>query len=131
MKGEDENTDELTTQDFQNMINHISKKDKKKYQFILRAGPDFHFVLYGLFKKIWESEERPETWKNTTLIQLYKMKGSKFDFANQRFIHTKDDISKSFEHILVAKFKPKIMENCSKFQIGSIPSHRPGEHLFT
>jgi hypothetical protein len=26
--------------------------------------------------------------------------------------------------------KPKIVEKCSKFQIGGMPGHRPSEHLF-
>ena len=28
------------------------------------------------------------------------------------------------------KAKPKIVQNCTKFQIGSIPGHQPAEHLF-
>ena len=29
------------------------------------------------------------------------------------------------------KAKPKIIEGCSKFQIGALPKHRSQEHLFT
>ena len=54
----------------------------------------------------------------------------KKDFGNQRFIHTKEDIPKAFEQIVINKAKPKIVQNCSKFQIGSIPGHQPAEHLF-
>ena len=32
---------------------------------------------------------------------------------------------------MVDKSKTKIIEKCSKFQIGGIPGHRPQEHLFT
>jgi hypothetical protein len=31
----------------------------------------------------------------------------------------------------VDKAKEKMIEKCSKFQIGGIPGHRPQEHLFT
>ena len=27
--------------------------------------------------------------------------------------------------------KPKLIQRCSKFQIGGVPGHRPQEHLFT
>ena len=40
-------------------------------------------------------------------------------------------IPKAFEHIVVMKTKPKIINGCSKFQIGAIPSHQSQEHLFS
>ena len=64
-------------------------------------------------------------------MQLYKGKGNKSEFCNQRFIHTKEEIPKFFEHILTHKIKPKITENCSKFQIGSISKHQASVHLFS
>ena len=65
------------------------------------------------------------------LLILIIKKNSKFKFENQRFIHTKDQIPKSFEHIVTAKMKPKIVKNSSKYQIGAMPNHRASEHLFT
>ena len=32
--------------------------------------------------------------------------------------------------MVVEKFKPVVLENMSKFQIGGKPGHRPAEHLF-
>ena len=52
-------------------------------------------------------------------------------FSNQRFIHSKEDVPKAFEQIVINKSKPKIVSNCTKFQIGSIPGHQAAEHLFT
>ena len=65
------------------------------------------------------------------MIQLYKGKGDKSDFGNQRFIHIKEEIPKSFEHIVVTKMKPIIIKYVSKYQIGAIPGHQASEHLFT
>jgi hypothetical protein len=63
-------------------------------------------------------QARPSTWQNTTCIQLYKGKGRKEEFSNQRFIHLKEDeIPKGFEHIVMNKVKPRLMKNGSKFQI--------------
>ena len=55
----------------------------------------------------------------------------KDEFSNQRFIHTKDEIPKGFEYIVVDKVKPTIVKNCTKYQIGAIPGHQAAEHLFT
>ena len=74
---------------------------------------------------------KPTQWDNTVAHQLYKGKEVKSKLSNQRFIHTKDEIPKSFEHILMTKAKPKIVEGCTKFQIGAIPKHQSQEHLFT
>ena len=70
-------------------------------------------------------------WENTVCHQLYKGKGEKQDFSNQRFIHTKEDVPKGFEQIVINKAKPIMVKNCSKYQIGAIPGHQPAEHLFT
>ena len=86
--------------------------------------------MFFLFKTVWDNETKPDQWKQTTLIQLYKGKGDPCDFSNQRFIHMKDYIPKSFEQIVVSKVKPKIVSNVSKFQIGALPGHQASEHLF-
>ena len=79
----------------------------------------------------WDSETKPSVWENTIAHQLYKGKGEKSQLSNHRFIHTKDEVPKSFEHILITKAKPKIVAGCTKFQIGAIPKHQSQEHLFT
>merc|ERR1711971_1371275 len=109
----------------------LKKKNKDKYAFIVKSGKGFQNILYSLFKTVWECERRPMQWINTIIIQLYKGKGDKCDFSNQRFIHMKEDIPKSFEQIVVTKMKPFIIKNVSKYQIGAIPGHQSSEHLFT
>ena len=74
---------------------------------------------------------KPQQWRNTVIIQLYKGKGRKDEFNNQRNIHTKEETPKVFEGIIVDKSKEKIVKYCSKFQIGGIPGHRAAEHLFS
>jgi hypothetical protein len=62
---------------------------------------------------------------------LFKGAGKKSNLSNYRFIHTKDENPKAFEHIVISKAKAKIVKGCSKFQIGAIPNHQSQEHLFT
>ena len=117
--------------DFGKLLKNLKKKNKEKYQFILKAGTDFLRVLYSLFKKTWESGRKPKQWEKTTAHQLYKGKGKATEFKNQRFIHTKDQNPKAFEHVLMEKAKPRIINGCTKYQIGALPKHRSQEHLFT
>ena len=71
------------------------------------------------------------SWEKSNSTILYKGKGSKNDFGNRRFIHSKDQIPKCFESLVIEKAKPKIVQQCSKFQIGGLPGHQAAEHLFT
>ena len=87
--------------------------------------------MFSLFSNIWQSEDKPQQWRNTVIVQLYKGKGSKFEFNCQRNLHMKEAEPKLFEGIVVDKSKNKLTRARSKFQIGGIPGHRPQEHLFS
>ena len=127
---ENQTCEELTVNNFEELLTDLSKKDKKKYQFILRAGKSYQDLLFTLYSKIWDSETKPSSWKKTVCHQLYKGKGDKRQFSNQRFIHTKEDIPKAFEQIVVKKARSKLVKSCTKFQIGAIPGHQAAEHLY-
>ena len=123
----DEEEDTITKEDFDKRLKLLKSKCKDKYSFILKSGEGFKNCIYELFCKIWATENKPEQWRNTIIVQLYKSKGDPSDFN----IHTKEEYPKFFEGIVVDKSKDKIIKKCSKFQIGGIPGHRPQEHLFT
>ena len=98
---------------------------------LLSSGDGLKDCLFELFSKVWAVESKPEQWKETVIIQLYKGIGDPSSYNCQRNIHTKADSPKFFECIVVDRSKEKIVRKCSKFQIGGIPGHRPQEHLFT
>ena len=123
--------DTFTDEDFGQLLKKLNKKNKNKYKFILKAGTCFLRCLFRLFKLVWEKEQKPVAWENTVAHQLFKGKGKISRLSNYRFIHTKEEIPKAFEHIVITKAKPKIVSGCSKFQIGALPSHQSQEHLFT
>ena len=62
-----------------------------------------------------------QQWRNTVIIQLYKMKGDLSEYNYQRNIHSKEYVPKLFDGIIVDKSKDKIVSTSSKFQIGGIP----------
>ena len=131
MKEDINDESSISDEDYCVFLKQIAKKNKDKYQFILKAGKLYHDALLALYRKVWETESKPSKWKNTTCIQLYKGKGRKDDFNSQRFIHMKEEEPKGFEYLVMNKVKPIMVKNCSKFQIGAIPGHQAAEHLFT
>ena len=123
--------DKLIRKDFEDMIRKLKKKKAEKYKFTLNGGKSYRDSLFCLYKRVWDTEEKPTSWERTNCTMLYKGKGSKNEFGNQRFIHSKEEIPKCFEALVIEKVKPKIIQKCPKFQIGGLPGHQSAEHLFT
>ena len=87
MSEEDTTEEELTEKDFQNMLKKMKKKKADKYKFTLNGGESYQKTLFCLYKKVWATEEKPIAWEKTSCTMLYKQKGNKSEFSNQRFIH--------------------------------------------
>ena len=115
MKEELDNDEQFTLDDFSNLLKKLQKDNKMKYKFILKSGLSYQKCLYKLFKMVWESESKPTQWEQTVAHQLFKGAGKKSNLSNYRFIHTKDENPKAFEHIV---------KGSSKFQIRAIPNHQ-------
>ena len=131
MLEEGQEDEKLSLEDFESRRKKIISKCSEKYQFLLKAGQGFMNCLFNLCKQVWATEQKPQQWRDTIVIQLYKGKGNINEFSTQRFIHTKEAVPKYFEGLVVDKSKEKIISGCSKFQIGGLPNHRSQEHLFT
>ena len=106
-------TTELTREMYDNSLQKLAKK-KDKYQFILRAGNDLHDTLLHIFQIVWDGEDKPEQWRDTKIIQLYKGKGDREEFTSQRHIHLKAEVPKFFGHILMNQVKPILYRNMTK-----------------
>ena len=102
MEEEVENDIEFSPELFDKSLKILSKKSGGKYNFIAKGGPSLKSALYNLFKTVWEKEQKPDKWRNTILLQLYKGRGPRGDLNNQRNIHTKQDIPKFFGHIVAS-----------------------------
>ena len=122
--------EELTYEMFENTFDDLKVKKSSKYQFILKGGNSVKESLFKICSIVWKSEKIPESWTETTLIQLYKGKGCRSNLNNMRHIHIKDEYPKFFGHIVVSAVKEKIIAGMSKFQIATKPGHRVQEHLF-
>ena len=86
-------------------------------------------MLFKLCKRLLDSETFPLRFFETTLHQLWKKKFPKEDLGNHRFLHLKDWLPKCCEALVVSKMKEDIIKAGTKYQIGSLPTHRVEEHL--
>ncbi len=89
-----------------------------------------HEAVLNLIHRIWNNEDIPEQWNDTTLIQLYKGKGDREDLSFYRFLHTKLWLPKTFEALVVDKMKPKLLEKMSRFQIAKKDTDRRNTYLW-
>ena len=126
-----ENDVSFSEEIFESSLKDLKLKNKEKYEFILKGGQDLKHALFTLFNLVWKCEEKPEQWRKTVIVQLYKGKGELDQFSNLRNIHTKQEIPKMFGHMVMAQTKDRILKNMTKFQIGTKTGHRAQEHLFT
>ena len=62
----------FTEMDFDDIIEHLKRKNSDKYKFLLKAGESFQNVIFKLFKLIWENETKPDQFKNTKLYNCTK-----------------------------------------------------------
>ena len=106
---------EFTFDLFYQTLEDLYKTKKEKYQFILQSGNSYKNAIFGLFKQVWGKIKKPQQWRNSLIIQLYKGKGPKDEFEN----------------MILKIAKPLLVAGTTKFQIGLIPNHRAQEHLFT
>ena len=72
IEGDVEYTEELFQKSFEEL-----KKNKDEYAFILKGGESLKKSLFNLFSLIWSSDEKPDQWRKTQIIQHYKGKGER------------------------------------------------------
>ena len=129
-ESEDEEDSKLTKIEFENLIQKFKSKNKHAYDFLTKAGEGLQETIFKICELIWNSENIPEQFDLTTIIQLWKGKGRRESLLSQRFIHSKPWFPRLFEGLVVQKITPKLVKNMSKFQIACKPGHRSQEHLF-
>ena len=117
-----EDVNNLTDFMFDQTYKALSKKTGK-YDFLIRGGSALKSALLKVCQSVWATEKIPDSWNETTLIQLYKGKGPRNNLENMRHIHLKNEFSKFFGHLVVTAVKPMIFGNLSKFQIATKPGH--------
>ena len=108
-------------------------KGKKKNMFgpIINAGEKYQDAIFEYMRRIINNEEIPFEFSATSLIPIWKKKGSALDLNMMRYIHLKSWEAKLCEALVTEKMKPNIVKACPSIQIGGIPKSSCSEHLLT
>ena len=121
----------LTQEGYWHLVDKFRRKDKRSYDFLIKAGGKFQAAVFKLCARIINGEEVPSCFDKTLLIQLYKGKGNPQELGNSRFLHMKEWLPRLCEAAVVEAEKKTILANSSPFQLGGQPKKRPQFHLFT
>ena len=69
----DKEEEELSEEDFEEVLIKLRKKAPEKYNFLLKAGDSMKKAILKMFQHIYETEKRPSEWQNTRIIQIYNL----------------------------------------------------------
>ena len=131
MKKEVSDSWELKEPIFKKVIDKIKKKGKKVYILFTKAGNKYKNAIFQYMKKLIKTEQVPGCFKETSLTQIWKKKGSALDLNNMRFIHMREWRSKLLESIVTEVMKDDIVNATPKMQLGGMPGASSVEHLLT
>ena len=87
MKEDTDDVEEMSRDEFEKRLKLLATKSKEKYKFLLKSGESFKNCIFRLFSQVWNQETKPQQWRNTVIIQLYKGKGEICNFDSQRNIY--------------------------------------------
>ena len=128
-KNDEEEEWELDYEMFCKVTDKIKSKNKNMYKLLNKSGAAYRIAIFEYMKKVIKCEDIPQRYKATTLIQIWKGKGSPLSLNNMRFIHMRGWKPKLLEALVTEKMKPKIVEATPKFQLGGMPGASSVEHL--
>ena len=117
---------------FQKMVLKFKQSNKRNYDFLTKAGPKFQEVVFKFCHKMFENEEFPKDFQETTLHMIFKGgKSSRSVLSGNRFIHSKAFFARAAEGLVVEDgLKAPLLAGSSIYQIGGQPGHRPEELVF-
>ena len=120
----------VSEESFEEVMSDLERKNKRSYDFIVKADKSYKIAIFGLCKRILEKEEIPLRFYLTMLVQLFKSRGSPQELTNFRYLHLKHYLPRVCESLVVNEMKDDIVEATSKFQCGGVPRMRPQFHLY-
>ena len=118
-------------EDFEEVLTKFAMKSTTTYDFLLNAGKNYKTAIYKLCKRIIDNEDIPDGFRTTTLIMIWKRKGSMDVLRNNRFLHMKSVLARTVDAIVVKEMKSTLISKLSIYQVGGLPGHSIAEHLLT
>ena len=86
---DDEDHMEITKEEFDELVQKLEKKNKRSYDYLIKAGEKFKTVVHRLCKRLIEAETFPARFYETVLHQLWKNKYPRENLGNHRFFSCK------------------------------------------
>ena len=86
--------------------------------------------LLNMFNKIKENQQIPDFFQNMSITSLYKNKGIKSSFSNQRGIFNVSKIKSIMDKLLYDDVYPAIDKKLSNSNIGGRKGRNIRDHLF-
>ena len=129
VESRDEKDETIYFEDYLDTLKELQSRNKSCYADIKKWGPRFRIFIYWIMKRLYEREEVPEEFLETSLRALYK-KGPRSDLGNYRFLHLKECLAKTYETLVMKKIKPDLWRAYPISQIGGCPNSRCTEHLY-
>jgi hypothetical protein len=81
MNEELENDEELTKEDFQNMLKKLKRKKAAKYKFLLNGGESYQNAIFCLYKKKCGNQKKNKEFGNILSVQCSsRVKALKVNF---------------------------------------------------
>ena len=121
----------LSRELYNRVLKRIKEKGKKMFDLLNKSGESYKEAIYLYMCKIINSENIPFEFSATSLIPIWKKKGSALDLNMMRYIHMKSWEAKLCEALVTEEMKPDIIEACPPIQIGGMPKSSCSEHLLT
>ena len=116
---------------FEQMVKKFRKAGKRNYDFLTKSSKSFQTVVFKFCSKMFEEENFPNKFQNTTLHMLYKGKGKRENLSDNRFIHCKEWLPRAAEGLVVQDgLKRCLLAGSSMYQVGGQPGHRPEEMIY-
>ena len=118
----------LTIEDYIAVVDKILEKKKEMFSEYIDSSPKFKVMIFLFLKKMYESEDVPDSFKETELIALFK-KGNRQDASNYRFIHIKWWLPRIFEMLIYQKLYVIFDKYTPESQTGGCKMSDTMEHL--
>ena len=131
MRKDDKDSWELSREMFDKVLDKLKEKGKKMFNPLNKAGDKYKDAIFKYMKRIIDEEDVPFQFSETTLIAIWKGKGSPLDLNMNRYIHEKAWPARLCDALVTEKMKPSIVESCPDIQIGGIPGSQSSQHLLT
>ena len=118
----------FTFRDYLKIVNKVYEKKKPMFDQFRDSTPRFKAFIFWILKKMYEEEEIPEEFFETSLIALFK-KGDSRDPSNYRYLQVKKYLPRLLEDAIYLKVEDTFDKNTQESQAGGKKQSDCQEHL--